>query len=275
MTATVNARTLVSTQIRFQIRTFARIPVAVFFTLALPLVMLVLINALFADGTVQTANGEWPVRQFFTVGLAAFAAVSATYTNFANIIPVRRDQGSLKRWRSTPLPAWAYVAGMIGSAVVIAFVGVIVILGLGVAAYGLEIEAAKLPAALLVLAVGVSTFAALGIAIGSMIPSPAAAPAIANGTILPLAFISNVFIPLEDPPAWLDLLGAFFPLKTFVTSFQDAFNPTVAAPAIPWSSLAWLSVWGIVGVIGAIRYFSWEPKTSASRRRSSTSDVRA
>lgn len=271
MTTTISPPSLVATQIRFQVRTFMRIPVAAFFTLALPLVMLVLINALFADGTVETSTGEWPMRQFFTVGLAAFAAVSATYTNFANIIPVRRDQGSLKRWRSTPLPSWAYVAGMIGSSIVIALVGVVMILGLGVVAYGLEIELAKLPAALMVFTVGVAAFAALGIAIGSMIPSPAAAPAIANGTILPLAFISNVFIPLENPPVWLDFLGAVFPLKTFVSSFQDTFNPSVEAPAIPWGSLAWLTVWGVIGVIGAVRYFSWDPKTGSSRSRSSAS----
>ena len=253
MSAIVVTRSQVWTQVRFQVRTFMRIPVAAFFTLALPLVMLVLINALVSDGFVRTEHGEWPVRHFFTVGLAAFAAVSATYTNFANIIPVRRDQGVLKRWRGTPLPAWAYVAGMIGSAVAIALAGVVAILGLGVAVYGLEIDSAKLPAAMMVLTVGVSTFAALGIAVGSMIPSPAAAPAIANGTILPLAFISNVFIPLEDPPVWLDRLGSFFPLKPFVTSFQDTFNPSVDAPAIPWTSLGWLMAWGVLGVVARAR----------------------
>lgn len=267
MNATITAPSLVRTQIQFQVRTFMRIPVAAFFTLALPIVMLVLINALFADGSVKTGQGTWPTQHFFTVGLAAFAAVSATYTNFANIIPVRRDQGSLKRWRGTPLPSWIYLAGMIGSAVFIAFVGVTLILGLGVVAYGLDIEAAKLPAAMLVFTVGVASFAALGIAVGSMIPSPAAAPAIANGTILPLAFISNVFIPLEDPPGWLNFLGEFFPLKPFVTSFQDTFNPAVSAPAIPWSALAWLLAWGALGVAGAMRYFRWEPNARNPRTR--------
>ena len=269
MTTTVAPGSMVATQVRFQIRTFMRIPVAAFFTLALPVVMLVLINALVSDGSVQTSHGPWPQRHFFTVSLAAFAAVSATYTNFANIIPVRRDRGALKRWRSTPLPTWIYVAGMIGSAVVIALAGVIVIIGMGVAFYGLNIEASKLPATLTVLTVGVVTFAALGIAVGSLIPSPAAAPAIANGTILPLAFISNLFIPLEDTPTWLDALGSFFPLKTFVTSFQDTFNPAMDSAAMPWASLGWMSLWAMVGVLGSVRYFSWDPQTSTSRQRPS------
>jgi hypothetical protein len=153
------------------------------------------------------------------------------------------------------------------SAVFIALVGVTLILGLGVVAYGLDIEAA-IPGAMLVFTVGVASFAALGIAVGSMIPSPAAAPAIANGTILPLAFISNVFIPLEDPPGWLNFVGDFFPLKPFVTSFQDAFNPAVSAPAIPWSALGWLLVWGALGVAEAMRYFQWEPNARSPRTKS-------
>ena len=163
---------------------------------------------------------------------------------------------------------------MIGSAVVIAVVGVIAIVGLGVAAYGLEIDPAKLPAALLIFTTGVATFASLGIAVGAVIPSPAAAPAIANGTILPLAFISSVFIPLEDPPVWLDRLGSFFPLKAFVTSFQDTFNPAVEAPAVPWGSLAWLLLWAAIGVAGAVGYFSWEPNSSISAPSAPVSELR-
>ena len=78
---------LVATQTRYQLLSFWRIPVAFFFTLALPLIMLVLFNALFGDETIVTDEGSWPVRQFYTGGLAAFTAVSATYTNLANMVP--------------------------------------------------------------------------------------------------------------------------------------------------------------------------------------------
>ena len=54
--------------------------------------------------------------------LAAFTAASATFTNLANMVPIRRDEGVLKRWRGTPLPTWTYIAGFICSAIVIAFV---------------------------------------------------------------------------------------------------------------------------------------------------------
>jgi ABC-2 type transport system permease protein len=131
---------LVVVQTRYQLISFGRIPVAVFFTLGLPLIMLVLFNALFGDGVISTPEGDWTAQQFYTGGLAAFTAVSATFTNLANMVPIRRDEGVLKRWRGTPLPTWIYIAGFIVSAVIIAFAGVVLMLTLGVVVYDLEIE---------------------------------------------------------------------------------------------------------------------------------------
>ena len=250
---------LVVRQIRYQLLLFWRVPVALFFTLLLPLIMLVLFNALFGDGDVTIDGNTWPIRQFYTGGLAAFTAVSATYTNLANMLPIRREEGVLKRWRGTPLPPWIYLAGVIGSAVVIAAFGVLIMLGLGVVAYDLEVEAAKVPAAAVTFVFGVAAFAALGMAVAGLVPSASSASAVANATILPLAFVSNVFIPIEDPPAWLATIGDIFPLKPFASSFQDAFNPLVDAPAFDWGALAVVAAWGIAGLIVALTTFRWEP----------------
>ena len=156
---------LVVRQIRYQVTYFFRVPVALFFTLILPIVMLVLFNALFGDNTVTIDGGEWPIRQFYTGGLAAYTAVSATYSNIGNMVPIRRDEGILKRWRSTPLPTWIYMAGLIGASVLIAFTGTILMLAMGYAFYDLSIVWAKMPAAFVPLLVGVASFAALGMAV--------------------------------------------------------------------------------------------------------------
>ncbi|MFV2038762.1 MAG: ABC transporter permease [Acidimicrobiales bacterium] len=258
---------LVGTQVRYQTRVFWRTPVAAFFTLVLPILMLVLFNALFSDRTVETEAGSWPVRQFYTGSLAAFAAVSATFTNLANTVPILRDEGVLKRWRGTPLPPWAYVAGMVGSAVMVALIGVGIMLGLGLALYDLQIEAAKMPAAAVTFIVGVATFAALGLAVAALIPNARSASAVANAAILPLAFISNIFIPLEDPPRWLDFIGDVFPLKPFVVAFQDTFNPLTDPPAFDLAKLGWVALWGVAGAVVAVTHFRWEPSSETKNSR--------
>lgn len=238
-----------------------------FFTLGLPIFMLVLFNSLFGGGTVETEAGDWSVQQFYTGGLAAFTAVSATYTNLVNVVPIRRDEGILKRWRSTPIPPGVYLSGWILGALAIAVLGVILQLALGLLVYDLTIEMAKIPAMIVTFVVGVAAFAALGLAIAGIVPNADSAPAVANATILPLAFISDVFIPLEDPPRWLGLVGDVFPLKPFANAFQNTLNPSVDAPAFSWSKLAVVAAWGLAGALLATRTFSWEPSTGVGRAR--------
>lgn len=267
---------LVAGQTRYQLVSFWRIPVAVFFTLGLPLIMLVLFNALFGDGVISTPDGDWTAQQFYTGGLAAFTAVSATFTNLANMVPIRRDEGVLKRWRGTPLPTWTYIAGFILSAVVIAFAGVALMLTLGVVVYDLEIEPAKMPAAFVTFLVGVGSFAALGMALAAVIKSASSASAAANAVILPLAFVSNIFIQVDDAPRWIEIIGGIFPLKAFAESFQDCFTPFVDAPGFNWANLAFITAWGVAGLAVALTRFTWEPSGSASRgRRSRRSAVAA
>ncbi len=258
---------LVAEQTRYQVLTFVRSPVGMFFTLGLPIFMLVLFNSLFGGGTVRTDAGDWSVQQFYTGGLAAFTAVSATYTNLVNVVPIRRDEGILKRWRSTPIQPGVYLAGWIIGALSIAILGVVLQLALGVLVYDLSIEAGKIPAMIITFVVGVSAFAALGLAIAGIVPNADSAPAVANATILPLAFVSDVFIPLDDPPRWLDLVGDVFPLKPFVNAFQNTLNPFVEAPGLSWSKLAVVAAWGIGGALLATKTFSWEPATGAGRSR--------
>src|SRR5690606_8089427 len=131
---------LVLGQIRYQLLMFWRTPVALVFTILLPLIMLLLFNSLFGDATVTGAEGqEWSVRQFYTGGLAVFTAVSATYTNLANMVPIRREEG-VKRWRGTPLPTGVYIGGFVGSALVLALLGAVLMLAIGYAFYDLEVD---------------------------------------------------------------------------------------------------------------------------------------
>jgi ABC-2 type transport system permease protein len=261
-----SAPSLFLQQVRYQLLTFARSPVGMFFTLGLPVAMLVLFNALFGGETVDTPHGEWSVQQFYTGGLAAFTAVSATFTNLVNVVPIRRDDGTLKRWRSTPIPTGVYLAGWVAAAITIAAVGVMLQLGLGVALYDLEIGAAKLPALVLTFLVGVAAFAAMGLGVAALVPNADSAPAVANATILPLAFISDTFIPIDDDrPGWLRVAD-WLPLKPFVNAFQDTLNPLAEAPAIRWGKLAVVAAWGVAGAVLAVARFRWEPAVSGTKR---------
>lgn len=267
-------------QFRNQNRIFWRTPVAAFFTLILPLIMLVLFVALFGNDEIGTTTfGDVRVAQFYTPALAVFSAASATYTNIGINLSTRRDLGILKRVRGTPIPPWVYLAGVVTSAVWVALFATVMMVGVGVLAYDVNIEVAKLPAMILAFVVGSSTFAVLGVGVAAVARNSAAAQSITQATLLPLAFVSNVFISLgseNDSPRWLQIVGDVFPLKHYVRAFGSAMSPFSEAPAIEWDHLAVMGAWLVVGAVVATRRFRWDPapESSPSRRRRSRRTAR-
>jgi ABC-2 type transport system permease protein len=253
---------LVWQQVRYQNKIFWRTPIAAFFTLVFPLMFLVLFTGIFGNDDI--GNG-FTTAQFFAPGLAVFAAASATYTNLAIGTAISRDNGILKRVRGTPLPPWVYIAGRVGSAIYIAALAVVIMMGVAVVLYGVRIQTSTLPAAIVTFLVGVACFAALGMLVAALAPNGDATPAITNATLLPIAFVSDIFIATDDPPAWMTALGDFFPLKHFGDAFRDTFAPGVTGSQFDWASLGYMALWGVVAVILAVRFFKWEPSKKGGR----------
>ncbi|MGH9022988.1 MAG: ABC transporter permease [Acidimicrobiia bacterium] len=252
---------LVSHQVIFTNKAFWRNPVAAFFTFAFPLMFLVLFGVLFSGGTSILASGrEVPTTTFFVPAIAAFSVVNACYTSIAMSVTFARDNGVLKRVRGTPLPSSAYFAGRVLHATFVALILVGITIAFGAFFYGVSISMSTLPSFVVVLAVGAATFSSLALAIVPAIPNAHAAPAVVNGSILPLLFISNVFIPLHNPPGWLDAFSRAFPVRHFADALIAAFLPHSSSPALRIGDLAFVAAWGLLGVILAVRFFDWEPR---------------
>lgn len=256
---------LIWKQTRYQNKIFWRTPVAAFFTLVFPLMFLVLFTAIFGNDEIEGLGVT--TAQFFAPGLAVFAAASASYTNLAIGTAISRDNGILKRVRGTPLPPWIYIAGRVVSAVYLAAVAVVIMMGVAVAFYGVSVFWRTIPAVIVTFLVGVGCFAALGMLVAALAPNGDSTPAITNATILPIAFVSDIFIPTEDAPAWMDFIGNFFPLKHFGDAFRDAFNPSLSGAQFHWDSIGYMALWGVVAVILATKFFKWEPSKGSGEKR--------
>jgi ABC-2 type transport system permease protein len=251
--------------VRYENTAFWRNPAAAFFTFAFPLIFLVIFNLIFGGGTTDRfGQPEVSVSNFYIPAVAAFAVITACYTNIAIGVTFARDEGQLKRVRGTPLPGWAYLFGRIAHAIIVGLILVIIVVLFGRAFYDVDIPSTTMPAFLASIAVGAAAFAALGLAITTIIPNPDASPAVVNATILPLLFISDVFIPLDaDTPSWLVTLSKVFPIKHFSNALITAYNPTRTGTGSGFEGgdLIVIAAWGVFGVIAAVRFFSWEPRT--------------
>ena len=100
-----------------------------------------------------------------------------------------------------------------------------------------------------------------------MIPNADAAPPIVNAAILPLLFLSGIFIPLDDEaPQWITTVAEIFPVKHFADAMRAGFlgnlearRDSASSPSTGWTSRS-IAAWGIVGLVLAARFFSWEPR---------------
>lgn len=235
-------------QVRFENRSFWRNPAAAFFTFVFPLMFLVIFTLIFKED-----------RSFFVPAIAAFSVITACYTNLAMSITFSRDEGILKRKQGSPLPAAAFLGGRIIHSTLIAILLVAIVVAFGRLVYDVPIPTDSLAAFLLTLMVGAACFSSLGLAVTGLVPNADAAPAIINFSVLPLLFISDIFIPLEDPPTWLTTLAGLFPIKHFSSAMLASFNSS-GGDAFRWGDLAVLALWGLAGVVVALRTFSWEPR---------------
>ncbi|MGH9119032.1 MAG: ABC transporter permease [Acidimicrobiales bacterium] len=246
-------------QFRHQNLLMRRTPISAFFSLGFPLLFLVLLLALLGNETVDSRNGI-RLAQLITPGVVVFGILSSTYTNLAITVPITRDEGILKRILATPLPRWIYIAGRILSATWFAVVGTVVMVAVAVLAFDVRLVARLVPALVVTLLIGAVCMCALGIAVGSLAPSGDSAPALANATFLPVAFVSGLFFPVDDAPQWVQVIGDIFPVKHFNEAMQAGFDQATPGAGFQWANLAVIVLWGALGAIGSLRWFSWEPK---------------
>jgi ABC-2 type transport system permease protein len=254
----VKGATLVLHQLRYDQRAFWRNPAAVFFTVGFPVVLLLIFATVFGDQTIDVRGGI-DTTTYYIPAILTLAVISATMQNLAMTLVIAREDGRLKRGRGTPMPAWVFIAGRVGNSIAVALLMLALIAVLGDLLYGVTIPWAQLPEILVVLVVGAASFSCLGIALTAAIPSQDAAAPIVNALLLPLYFLSGVFIPDDELPGGVTDFANHFPVRDFFQAFFDAYVPG-GGSGLDWGNLAVVVIWGVAGLLLAIRFFRWTPR---------------
>jgi ABC-2 type transport system permease protein len=249
-------------QVRAQNKLFLRNPFSAFFSLAFPVMFLLLFGSLNGSGRIPELNNIRYI-QFLAPGMVAFAVISTCYTGLVTGVAINRDEGLLKRVRGTPLPPWVYISARILSAVWFSVVSAVLMVVVAVLLFNVEVIGRMLPAAVVTLLLGAACFCSLGMAVAAVIPNGEAAPVIANFTFFPVAFVSDLFFPTAGAPAWVGTVGSIFPIKHFAVALEGTFNPFVPGSGFQWGHLGVMVLWMVVGVVVAVRFFRWEPKVGA------------
>jgi ABC-2 type transport system permease protein len=248
---------LVFHQARYDLLSFLRNRQARFFTLILPIIFLVIFVGVFGNDKVGPEQVK--ASTYYVPGLGALGIIAASFVNVTISITTLREAGVLKRRRSTPVPAWVLIAGRALTAIVVALAVMAVLFVIGRFAYGVRLPSKTLPGVVITAIIGAASFCCLSYALSTAIKSADAAQPMVQAIMLPLYFISGVFIPNVSLPHWLQDVAAVFPVEHLASGLRHGFVPGASGIGIPWRDIGVLALWAAGGLVIALKRFVWTP----------------
>jgi ABC-2 type transport system permease protein len=245
-------------QFRYDQKTFWRNPASVFFTAAFPVLLLLIFSLIFGEETIPELGGI-ETTTYYVPAIITMGVISATMQSLVMSLTIAREDGRLKRGRGTPMPGWVFIFGRVGNSIVVAALMLVLITAIGHFGFDVTVPWERLPAVLITLAIGAAAFCCLGVAFTALIPSEDAAAPMINAILLPLYFLSGVFIPESEIPDGVLQFSSVFPVRHFFEAFFTAFTAT-SGSGFEWSDLGIVAAWGVAGLVIAVRTFRWVPR---------------
>jgi ABC-2 type transport system permease protein len=245
-------------ELRAQQLLFWRNREAAFFSFLFPIILLVLLGSVYGDDEIEGVSGA----TFLLAGLIGYGVAATAFASLAITLVVRREAGLLKRVRGTPLSPATYLAAVIASMVIVIALQAAAQVLIG--RFLLEADWPASPASFVaVLVIGAASFAALGLAVTTLVRTGEGSSAVVNAIYLPMAFISGAFFSPRDLPRFLEVLSEALPLTYLLRLIRSTFIEGETLTSSP-GALATVLVWGLFGLVVAARMFRWEPREGMS-----------
>lgn len=220
---------------RTEFRLFRREPFSVVFVLAFPLMMMVLLAAVFGNkqadaGELQNGMLVWrgvtPANYYTAASVAVIVAALGLMT-----LPITltgyRERGILRRFRASSVPAWTQVGAQLTLALATFVAGAAVMAVVARLAYHAKIPEDIVGVAV-ALVVGTAAFGAIGLLLATVLRTSRSAQGIGLLMFFALWLISGTAPPRAVLPAALRDIGGVLPLAHLVTAVQN-----------PWFGFGW------------------------------------
>jgi ABC-2 type transport system permease protein len=245
-------------ELRAQQLLFWRNREAAFFSFLFPIILLVLLGSVYGDDEIEGVRGS----TFLLAGLIGYGVAATAFASLAITLVVRREAGLLKRVRGTPLSPATYLAAVIASMVIVIALQAAAQVLIG--RFLLDADWPASPASfIVVLVIGAASFAALGLAVTTLVRTGEGSSAVVNAIYLPMAFISGAFFSPRDLPRFLEVLSEALPLTYLLRLIRSTFIEGETLTSSP-GALSAVLVWGLLGLVVAARMFRWEPREGMS-----------
>lgn len=211
----------------------------------------------FTTDTEQVESESLTAIQFLTPGLLGFAiAISGVFGAASTLVDWRRNK-ILRRVRLAPVPVTSVIGARVGVSLTVSVAQLFIF----IAVASLPVFGLKLTnywwMAIPVLLAGTLAFLALGMVIAAFSSTAEGASGLSNLIVMPMAFGSGVFWPLDQSPQWLQTVSLISPLR-YVNEGLLSVMVRGNGPASVLPQLGLLALFTVVLGLVAWRTFKWD-----------------
>ncbi len=193
-------------------------------------VMFVLLFAFVFGGAIPLPGGG-DYTEYLMPGIFAQTITFAAITTAVGMAS-DMTKGLIDRFRSLPISRGAVIAGRASADLAYQSVILLVLMVTGLlVGWRINNGAAEALLAVGLLLLWAFAMSWMGVYIGIAVRTPENAQQVGFVTLFPLTFISNVFVPVESLPDWLQPVAEWNPVSTLTAACRDLFgnpNPYVS-----------------------------------------------
>ena len=201
-----------------EVLVYARDRTRVFSALMMPILMLII----FGEGLGNSIGSLAPgvnYRQFVFPGMVGMTVLMTSVFSGVSII-WDREFGFLREILVAPVSRTAIGAGkVLGGATIAIFQGLVMFVFAPI--LGVHLSLGVMLQLLPVMALMALTMTSAGIALGSRLRSVESFQMVSNLTIMPSMFLSGIFFPVNNVPAWMEVLVKINPVTYAVAPIRS------------------------------------------------------
>jgi ABC-2 type transport system permease protein len=239
---------LVQTKMNF-VWYFVRDGELIFWTLAMPVFFLVLFSFAFSTGPNSGSSG------FLVPGIIGAQVLSSGFWGVGVMLATFREKHLLRRVYLTPMPPWVFFASLVAYRMTLLAAQAVILIAVGGLLFHVHVIGRPWEI-LAVLLLGTATFVSLGTIVGALARTTESANNIASVLTVPLAFLSDAYIPIDRFPHAVSSALRLLPSTQFIDTFRDV--SIYGAPLSHYGAwLGMLALWTIAGTVVSARTFRW------------------
>lgn len=224
-----------------------------FWNFAFPIFLLIIYGVVFGGDDV-TRFMSWTMPGVVAINLLAFGLIGSS-----TLMTEFRQKGVLRRLQASPAPTLTLVGAYLVVNVAIALLQSAIVVAFAMLVYGVQLPALNLLLALPMILITVLMSVALGQVISGAVPGAGGAVAVGQILYFGQMFITDLVIPLNQLPQWVQDVGRWLPGYAMAQLVRPPLQDGALSPDFALN-LALTLAYGAVAVLLAARLFKWEAK---------------